>query len=207
MGREESELDSRYAVFPVPSRESKPNGPKGSWTPAGARQRDLVLSMQVEDEALGFLKDDSFTVEQFQETTVMGEKGIGSYWEKVMEDSDDPVSKPTKESRFKLWQVKKKKMDTVSYQCLCRISTDRSTQSFAPTSHLLLHSLALQGVLGTKSHLRWLWGRREWGLGRSYMKRLDGRKQRRKERNGREMKREGCVCVCVCANLNRLLHV
>ena len=26
-----------------------------------------------------------------------------------MEDSDDPVSKPTKESRFKLWQVKKKK--------------------------------------------------------------------------------------------------
>ena len=82
MGREESELDSRYAVFPVPSRESKPNGPKGSWTPAGARQRDLVLSMQAEDEALGFLKDDSFTVEQFQETTVMGEKGIGSYWEK-----------------------------------------------------------------------------------------------------------------------------
>lgn len=37
------------------------------------------------------------------------------------------------------------------------------------------------------------------------MKRLDGRKQRRKERNGREMKKE--VCVCVCANLNRLLHV
>ena len=109
LGKEESELDSRYAVFPVPSRESKPNGPKGSWTPAGARQRDLVLSMQAEDDALGFLKDDSFTVEQFQETTVMGEKGIGSYWEKVMEDSDDPVSKPTKESRFKLWQVKKKK--------------------------------------------------------------------------------------------------
>ena len=41
------------------------------------------------------------------------------------------------------------------------------------------------------------------------MKRLDGRKQRRKERNGREMKKEVCVCVCVCvcANLNRLLHV
>ena len=51
LGREESELDSRHVAFPVPTRESRANSPKVSQTPAGAREKDLVLlNIQVEDK-------------------------------------------------------------------------------------------------------------------------------------------------------------
>lgn len=78
-------------------------GPKGSQIPAGAGGRDsgllgiwvggakLWASLRATASQLGGL--------EIQYSTVMEKKGTGSGQERVLEDLENPVSRPTKEGR------------------------------------------------------------------------------------------------------------